>query len=112
MFKLNNGTAKYYCDVSFTTSEFYTKNNMPIYMSLYGYPNDIKQLSRKIAKKPYIFSQKYTFYPNLHNIKTEYKSGVGHLIVYLKQQRFISSDRIISRTLDRFSFIARRIPMI
>ena len=55
-------------------------------MSLYGYPNDIKQLSRKIAKKPYIFSQYYTFYPNLHNIKTEYKPGVGHLIVYLKQQ--------------------------
>lgn len=86
MFKLNNGTAKYYCDVSFTTSEFYTKNNMPVYMSLYGYPNDIKQLSRKISKKPYIFSQYYTFFPNLHNIKTEYKPGVGHLIVYLKQQ--------------------------
>lgn len=86
MFKLNNSTAKYYCDVSFTTSEFYTKNNIPVYMSLYGYPNDIKQLSRKIAKKPYIFSQYYTFFPNLHNIKTEYKPGVGHLVVYLKQQ--------------------------
>lgn len=81
---VTSGTSYYY-DSFYYTNWFETGHPIPVYLSLYGYASDIKLFARNVSSKRFRFQEQYEFSPALHKFKTEYKDGIGHIVVWLRQ---------------------------
>lgn len=82
------GSAAYYSDCFiYTTIKFFkgTSSYMPVFASIYGYANDIRQLVKDISKTDSNFGSRYIISSTFHQFKTEYNGNVGHITLWLKQ---------------------------
>ena len=81
-------SAAYYSDnFIYTNIKIFGNRNtcVPVFASIYGYANDIKELAKNIANNDSIFKTKYLFSSKFHQFKTEYNNKIGHITLWLKQ---------------------------